>query len=281
MTGIGFYWSLIVSTTVRTSRQENKSGDLPMPGQQKIPVVIDPALQKDVETAAEAHPPVVAYSTTTVAAVSGTHTTSAAGSGVFGTSPTGDGVHGESQSENFSGVAGIHTKGGKGVYGSSSGYAGWFQGNVQITGNLTVAGDILLTGADCAEQFDSAGRTPIEPGTLVVMDDWGALKQSESAYDRKVAGVVAGAGEYRPGIILDKNVSDSTRTSISLIGKAYCKVDAGHGSVEVGDLLTSSPTPGHAMKATDQSRAFGAVVGKALRPLKNGQSMIPILVTLQ
>lgn len=252
--------------------------DIPL---QKTVVVTNPAQKDLVETMAQAHPPVVAFSATTVAAVSGTHTADAAGNGVFGTSPTGDGVHGEAHASNFSGVAGIHANGGKGVYGSSSGDAGYFQGNVQITGNLTVAGDILLTGADCAEQFDCASPAPIEPGTLVVMDESGALKQSEFAYDRRLAGVVAGAGEYRPGIILDRTASDHMRASISLIGKAYCKVDAGHGSIEVGDLLTSSPTPGYAMKAADQSRAFGAVVGKALRPLRDGQAMIPILVTLQ
>jgi hypothetical protein len=39
--------------------------------------------------------------------------------------------------------------------------------------------------------------------------------------------------------------------------------------------------PGFAMKANDPSKAFGAVIGKALRPLREGQGMIPILVALQ
>lgn len=254
---------------------------MPDPIPQKSGVITNPAQKNVVETYAERYPPLIGYSITTDAAVSGTHSKDAVGNGVFGSSLTGDGVHGEAQASNFSGVAGIHSQGGKGVYGSSSGDAGYFQGNVQITGNLTVAGDILLTGADCAEQFDCAALAPIEPGTLVVMDECGALRQSELPYDRKIAGVVAGAGEYRPGIVLDKTASDRMRTSISLIGKAYCKVDADHGSIEVGDLLTSSPTPGYAMKVADRSRAFGAVVGKALRPLKDGRAMIPILVTLQ
>ena len=46
-------------------------------------------------------------------------------------------------------------------------------------------------------------------------------------------------------------------------------------------MLTSSPTQGHAMKAIDHGRAFGAVVGKALRPLDSGRGLIPILITLQ
>jgi hypothetical protein len=57
-------------------------------------------------------------------------------------------------------------------------------------------------------------------------------------------------------------------------------VDGGYGAIEVGDLLTTSPTPGHAMKATDPSRAFGAVLGKALKPWAAGRGLIPILVAL-
>ena len=65
------------------------------------------------------------------------------------------------------------------------------------------------------------------------------------------------------------------------MGKVYCKVDAEYAAIEVGDLLTTSPTPGHAMKATDPAKAFGTVIGKALRSLDAGTGLIPILVTLQ
>jgi len=66
-----------------------------------------------------------------------------------------------------------------------------------------------------------------------------------------------------------------------LVGKVYCKVDSRYAAIEVGDLLTTSPTPGHAMKALDREQAFGAVIGKALRPLAEGQGLIPILIALQ
>jgi hypothetical protein len=68
---------------------------------------------------------------------------------------------------------------------------------------------------------------------------------------------------------------------IALVGKVFCKVDADHSPVEIGDLLTTSPTLGHAMKVCDPIKAFGAVIGKALRPLRGGQGLIPILVALQ
>ena len=67
---------------------------------------------------------------------------------------------------------------------------------------------------------------------------------------------------------------------LALTGKVYCKADASFAPIAVGDLLTTSPTPGHAMKAHEPGRAFGAILGKALRPLPEGQGLIPVLVTL-
>jgi hypothetical protein len=68
---------------------------------------------------------------------------------------------------------------------------------------------------------------------------------------------------------------------LALTGRAFCKVDAQYSPIRVGDLLTTSPTPGHAMKAGDPLKAFGAVIGKAMRPLAEGQGLIPILIALQ
>ena len=115
----------------------------------------------------------------------------------------------------------------------------------------------------------------------MVLGQEGALEPSHRAYDKRVAGVISGAGAFRPGIVLDKQQSVGRRMPVALLGKVYCKVDAECGSVDVGDLLTTSATPGHAMKAGDPLKAFGAVIGKALRPLQAGQGLIPILVALQ
>jgi hypothetical protein len=213
----------------------------------------DPA----VETVEEKYPPLQGWSTTATPGVTGVNTKSGPA------------------------TSGTNTGGGVGVYGKSSGNAGVFDGNVQVNGNLTCSGDIFLTGADCAEQFDVAGIDPIGEGSLVCTDEFGALIESCCEYDHKVVGVVAGAGKYRPGIVLDRQAGPTPRVVISLMGKAYCKVDAEHTAVQAGDLLTSSSTPGHAMKATDPEKAFGAVIGKALQPLASGKGLIPILVALQ
>jgi hypothetical protein len=149
------------------------------------------------------------------------------------------------------------------------------------TGDLEVTGDIRLTNADCAEDFDICETGQVEPGTVMVLGAEGVLHPSEHAYDKRVAGVISGGGDNKPGIVLDKRRSSSARKPIALLGKVYCKVDAQYGAIEVGDLLTTAPTPGHAMKADDPLKAFGAVIGKALRPLPKGQGLIPILIALQ
>jgi hypothetical protein len=107
------------------------------------------------------------------------------------------------------------------------------------------------------------------------------LRQCREAYDTKVAGVLSGGGDCKPGIVLGKQASQSKRMPLALNGKVYCKVDAQYGTITTGDLLTTSSTPGHAMKVSDPSRASGAILGKALRPLKQGRGLIPILVALQ
>jgi len=155
-----------------------------------------------------------------------------------------------------------------------------FNSNVTINGNLTIGsgGDVFLS--DFAEDFDIVDAEA-EPGTVMAIEQDGTLRPSNHPYDKRVAGVVSGAGDYRPAIVLDKQAQTGNRRPIALVGKVYCKVDAGYAPIEVGDLLTTSATPGYAMKADNPLRAFGAVIGKALRPVPAGQDLIPILVALQ
>ncbi len=150
-----------------------------------------------------------------------------------------------------------------------------------FNGDVEVAGDIRLLNADCAEDFDICETEDVEAGTVMVLGDEGVLYPSRQAYDKRVAGVVSGAGQYKPGIVLDKQETGKLRKPIALMGKVYCKVDAAFGSIETGDLLTSSPTPGHAMKVSDPTQAFGTVIGKALRPFSDGQGLLPVLIALQ
>jgi hypothetical protein len=146
------------------------------------------------------------------------------------------------------------------------------------------SGDVKLHGADCAEWFEVADDGPAtEPGTLMIVDDSGLLRSSEDAYDHRVAGVVAGAGDLHPGVLLGDRPGhrSSNRVPLSVAGSTYCRAEARSGPIRAGDLLTTSATPGHARCADDRQRAFGAVVGKALQPLRDGQGLVPIVVSLQ
>jgi len=68
---------------------------------------------------------------------------------------------------------------------------------------------------------------------------------------------------------------------VALSGKVYCKVDASYGAIETGDLLTSSPTVGYAMKLAANGAGPGTIVGKALEPLTEGCGEILVLAGLR
>ena len=209
------------------------------------------------------------------------------GKALFAASAGNEAIHAETQSSAVAAVAAFNKNpNGKGaaIYAEKAGdagHAGFFIGNVHITRTLIVEGDIMLPNADCAEEFEVIDSELVEPGMVMVLGVDGVLQPCQSAYDRRVAGVISGAGAYKPGIVLDKQPSASSRQPIALMGKVYCKVDAGYGAIAAGDLLTSSDTPGHAMRADDPLKAFGAILGKALKPLTEGQGLIPILVSNQ
>jgi hypothetical protein len=160
-----------------------------------------------------------------------------------------------------------------------NGKAAKFDGHVYVTGTITVEQDIIILNAgDIAEEFDVNDGDEAQPGTLMVFGADGRLTLSTEEYDPRVAGIVAGAGDLRPAMILDQRATREQRRAIALMGKVYCKVDADLAPVVSGDLLTSSPTPGHAMRVVDRSKAYGAIVGKAMSCLQSGRSLIPVLV---
>jgi hypothetical protein len=155
-------------------------------------------------------------------------------------------------------------------------------GNVEIyspvTGLLTVA---MGDGYDYAEGFDLSEKDKPSPGTVLRIDPEhpGQLAVSKEAYDTNVAGIVAGAKGLGSGVRLGSNEFDA---DVALAGRVYCNVDATEAAVKPGDLLTTSSTPGYAMKALDRTRAQGATLGKAMEKLEKGQKgQILVLVTLQ
>jgi len=88
--------------------------------------------------------------------------------------------------------------------------AGVFNGDVRINNtlrvsqdihvgrNVLVKGDITLENEDCAEQFNVSEGVTSLPGTVMVLNDEGLLRPSRLAYDKRVAGVISGAGSHKP-----------------------------------------------------------------------------------
>ena len=86
----------------------------------------------------------------------------------------------------------------------------------------------------------------------------------------------------KPGLLMGQRGTEADgQHPVALTGRVYCKVDASFGAVEPGDLLTTSPVSGHAMKVSDHSKATGAVLGKAMTSLESGRGLVLVLVSLQ
>ena len=140
---------------------------------------------------------------------------------------------------------------------------------------------IEITGPDLAEKFPFSGTA--EPGMVVQIDPQnpGKLRVAEGAYNRMVAGIVSNAGDLHPGAVLGNLPDSEGQPPIALSGRVWTMCDTSNGPIKVGDLLTTSDTPGQAMKVTDYPKAQGAIIGKAMSSLKSGKGLVLVLVSLQ
>lgn len=232
--------------------------------------------------------------------------------GVAGHSPNGfagvvgtggqNGVYGKSSSAPFSGVFGENVGNGWGVFGKSTGgdgvggvtdnpnkVGGYFRNNagglaLRVDGTASTNVLQITGGGDIAEPFEITNAEAIRPGLVVAIDpdQPGHLRIADKAYDRTVAGIISGANGINPGLTMKQEgtVADGAHP-VALSGRVYCWADASNGPIEPGDLLTTSATPGHAMKVTDHAKAQGAIIGKAMTKLEQGKGLVLVLVTLQ
>jgi hypothetical protein len=116
---------------------------------------------------------------------------------------------------------------------------------------------------DLAEAFGSSELT--EPGDVVVLDlnDPASVKKSSQPYEPMLAGVVP----QNPGLVFDNGrthlAGDNSglitpeKTVVALAGRVLAKVSIENGPIQIGDALTSSSTPGVAMKATKAGKIIG------------------------
>lgn len=216
------------------------------------------------------------------------------GHGVYGRSETGTGVRGISNSASgYGGVFGDLSTPGKGVLvvGNSAFLSPISIGTTSIPSGtvLNVAGaarvDVLeIVGADIAEKFPTSESDTLEPGTVMAIDpkNPGELCVARGAYNRCVAGVVSGAGDLPVGAVLGHLPEQCPNApAIALSGRAWVRCDASDRAIAPGDLLTTADTPGHAMAVTNHDRAHGAVIGKAMSALAQGErGLVLVLVNL-
>jgi hypothetical protein len=145
----------------------------------------------------------------------------------------------------------------------------------------------ITGGSDLAERVSVTKPTTtndvnVGPGMVVSVDPSGnrKFKLSDEPYDRKRVGIISGGNGVKPGLILqdEGNPAVAGDQPIALTGQVWCRADASSGAIEPGDLLTTSTTPGHAMKVTDFDKARFAVIGQALTGLKEGRGWVQVLV---
>lgn len=156
---------------------------------------------------------------------------------------------------------------------------------LHVNGEATVKVLNITGGSDIAEPFELQDGDEPTPGSVVCIDpsNPGRVRLSRKAHDRTVAGILSGAGGVNPGLMLTQPGTLAHGTHpVALSGRVYCWVDAdAAGPVEPGDLLTSSETPGHAMRLGDPARGAGAILGKAMTRLDKGRGLVLVLVSLQ
>lgn len=161
-------------------------------------------------------------------------------------------------------------------------------------------------GFDVAEYiYDSQGGS--QPGDVLVADPVAkeSVILSDQAYQSSVVGVVSTDPHLSMGmdIVMDEEtgqpIQGISATRLALSGRVPCKVTDENGPIVPGDLLTTSSTPGHAMKWTpldvNEAQDFDelkqmlsenemrrhAVIGKALEAHNGGSGKIMVLISLQ
>ncbi len=158
---------------------------------------------------------------------------------------------------------------------------------IKEDGTVSVKVIEIRGGADLSEQFEINGTKADllpSPGMVVSIDpeNIGALVVSDKSYDRTVAGIISGAGDIKPGMLMGpEGLNVDKANPVALTGRVYVHADASNGSIKPGDLLTTSDMPGHAMKVTDYTKAQGAILGKAMSSLDEGKGLVLVLVSLQ
>ena len=133
-------------------------------------------------------------------------------------------------------------------------------GTIQGTWSLTGASKLQATYADLAEFYE--GDKEYEAGTVLVFGGEKEVTTTTQMNDTRSAGVVT----TDPAYVMNAE-QKGIKVCLALAGRVPCKVV---GRVKKGDMLTTSATPGYAVKAT--SPTLGSIIGKALEDKDYGEA---------
>ena len=147
---------------------------------------------------------------------------------------------------------------------------------VQGDGDVYIDGSYYNTGADFAELLPA--RDGLEPGDVLIVGVDGQLTRSTTPYQSAVVGIYSTSPGYVGGASEDGDAT--AKAPLAILGVVPVKATAENGAIRPGNLLVTSSTPGHAMRAGDNPPQ-GTILGKALGELEEGSGVILVLVTLQ
>jgi hypothetical protein len=136
-----------------------------------------------------------------------------------------------------------------------------FSGQFSLQSGSTL---IATYSGDLAEYYE--GDAEYEVGTVVVFGGEKEITTTTQINDTRVAGVVGSTDKAAYVMYSD---CPGLKNLVALAGRVPCKVV---GRVKKGDMLTTSATPGYAVKALNPT--LGAIIGKALEDKDYGEAGI-------
>src|SRR2546423_973123 len=166
-------------------------------------------------------------------------------------------------------------------------YDSFLAGNLICWGTIFGNGKIQGVNSDLAENYLS--DHDLAAADVVCLDrDRDRIVRSDHANDALVIGVISS----EPGFLLNATPGEDRAAGtlaypVALCGRVPCKVTDENGPIQRGDLLTTSSTPGHAMKAVPvnlggiELHRPGTIIGKALEPLPAGNGVIEVFINLR
>jgi len=134
------------------------------------------------------------------------------------------------------------------------------EGTILGRWSLSGASRLQATYADLAEYYE--GDQEYEAGTVLVFGGDAEVTTTDQMNDTRSAGVVS----TDPAYVMNDGQA-GIRVCLALAGRVPCRVV---GRVKKGDMLTTSATPGHAVRVTTPT--LGAIIGKALEDKDYGEA---------